>query len=152
MTTSAHDLPPGDWRLAVYGGTRIIGTDRRKQPSTADRQRILAAQGDICLYCQLPIGTIVTRNGRDVVLRRNWDHFVPYAYSARNPGTNWVLSCHVCNGIKSCRMFTTVKDAQDMILPIRKAKGYSMPLPNRPTQREAAPEMSGRQHRTAGDE
>lgn len=128
MTASTHNLPPGDWRLAVYGGTRIVGTARRNSPRLADRQRILADQDDICLYCQIPIGAVVIRKGRDVVLRRNWDHFVPYAYVARNPGANWVLACHICNTIKGPRMFDTVQQARDVILPRREAKGYSLPL------------------------
>jgi len=113
-----------DWHPVVYGATVITGADQRRAPSADERRRILRAQGDNCLYCQLPIGSEVLRKGRPVRLRRNWDHFVPYAYVARNPGANFVLACHVCNAIKNCRIFATVDEARQTILPLREEKGY----------------------------
>ena len=124
----ARELPPGDWRLRVYGRGPANGTDRRRQPRVAERARIVAQQGNRCLYCELPIGTIVERRGKDVVLRLNWDHFIPYAYVARNPRDNWVLACHVCNGIKRGRIFKSVQEVRDTVLPERLRKGYEDPL------------------------
>lgn len=117
------ELPPGDWRRAVYGRP-IVGSERKRRPRVADKQRLLAAQGDTCLYCQLPIGAAVLRGDELVTLQRNFDHFVPYAFVSRNPGANFVIACHVCNGIKTALIFTTVEEARAYILPRREAKGY----------------------------
>lgn len=118
------ERPLGDWRRTVYGRSRISGIGIRRSPRTAERNRVLEIQGNRCLYCELPIGTAIWRHSRSVTLQANWDHFVPFAYLAQNPESNWVLACHVCNNIKSCRMFDTVQAARDVILPAREVKGY----------------------------
>lgn len=123
----ARELPPGDWRLRVYGRGPANGTDRRRQPRVAERARIIAQQGNRCLYCEIPLGTTISRKGKDIVLRLNWDHFIPYAYVARNPRDNWVLACHVCNGLKRGRIFKTVQEVRATILPERQKKGYEDP-------------------------
>ncbi|MFI9598880.1 HNH endonuclease [Streptomyces sp. NPDC052043] len=125
---TAPELPPGDWRLRVYGARGpSSGVTTRQYPRVAERRRAIELQNNRCLYCELPIGTAIWRHSRTVFLRTNWDHFIPYAYLARNPSSNWVLSCHVCNNIKSCRMFDTVQQAREVILPIRESKGYESP-------------------------
>lgn len=60
------------------------------------------------------------------MLRLNWDHFVPFAYGRTNASANWVAACHVCNGIKSCRVFDTVLEAQEYIRERWAAKGYAL--------------------------
>lgn len=124
---SKHDLPPGDWRLRVYERSRVSGVTTRQYPRIAERTRAIELQDNRCLYCEIPIGTAIWRRSRTVILRANWDHFIPYAYLARNPSTNWVLACHVCNRIKSCRMFDSVQQARQVILPARASKGYEEP-------------------------
>lgn len=123
---------PGDWRLAVYG-SRSASPAYRARPRSVDRERVVAAQGNDCLYCGIPIGTVIARDvptkyrytRREIItLQPNWDHFVPYAYLLRNPRTNWVLACNVCNSIKRARMFSTVEEARRAILPEREARGY----------------------------
>lgn len=132
---STTELPPNKrWRIAVYGGHRIDGNGSRKRPRETDKRRISELQSGRCLYCDLPIGAEIIRwsdpghkrNGL-VVLRPQWDHFVPYSYSLRNPSANWVLACHVCNGIKTARMFDSVEKARELILPERIRKGYEPP-------------------------
>lgn len=129
----ARPLVANDWRLKVYGALSPAVEQNRRPPRRVDQHRILALQGDVCLYCGIPIGTEISRVRKDrrgwtrtstVVLRRNWDHFVPYSYIARNPQANWVLACHVCNLIKTARMFDTVEDARHAILPHRERRGY----------------------------
>lgn len=120
------------WQLDVYG--RGLSTEReRRAPRKSDQDRILAIQGNVCMYCGIPIGTVIGRAVKrprgyirrtTVILRRNWDHFAPYSYIVQNPGANWVLACHVCNNAKSTRIFTTVDDARRAILPIREERGY----------------------------
>jgi DNA-binding CsgD family transcriptional regulator len=132
---SNTELPPDKlWRLTVYGGHRIDGNGSRQHPRAIDKQRISERQNNRCLYCDLPIGAEIMRwqqagNKRNgiVTLRAHWDHFVPYAYLLRNPSSNWVLACHVCNGLKLARIFHTVERAREFILPKRIAKGYESP-------------------------
>lgn len=124
---TATELPAGDWRRVVYGSSQIGGTGVRRQPRRVERERIIAQQGYVCLYCEIPISTKIWRGSRDVILCAAWDHFIPYAYSQRNPSQNWVLACHVCNGIKTARMFADVEAARRAILPERIAKGYESP-------------------------
>lgn len=125
MTTD--ELAADDWRRAVYGRSRISGIGTRRRPHQADRERVIERQGYACLYCEIPISTVIRRRGRELILRANWDHFVPYSYSQRNPSANWVLACHVCNNIKTSRMFADVEAARRVILPERIAKGYESP-------------------------
>ncbi|MFE3583724.1 HNH endonuclease [Streptomyces vinaceus] len=121
---TAKELPASDWRRSVYGRSQIGGVGQRRRPRMADRNRIIEQQGYVCLYCELPIGTFVLRGRRRVMLVANWDHFIPHAYSQANPASNWVLACHVCNSIKTARMFDSVESARQLILPRRIVKGY----------------------------
>jgi hypothetical protein len=116
-----------DWRIPVYARDGGATAGVRRGPRPAAKRRALRLQGGRCLYCQLPIGTRVRRHSQPVALVANWDHFVPFAYLAQNPDANWVLSCQVCNGIKSSRIFQTVEAARAVILPRRIVKGYETP-------------------------
>lgn len=124
---TANELPADDWRRDVYGQSQITGQTTRRKPRAGDKARVTTAQRARCLYCDLPIGCKILRGSQKVQLRTNWDHFVPYAYLARNPDANWVLACNVCNSIKSGLYFETLQSARDAILPKRLAKGYEDP-------------------------
>jgi 5-methylcytosine-specific restriction endonuclease McrA len=124
LQTPPVTLSPGDWRIAVYGRTCITGAVRKNRAPAAAVRRALELQGNICLYCQIPIGTEILRRERLVRLRRHFDHFVPHAYSARNGASDFVIACHVCNTIKHSNMFATVEEARAYILPKREARGY----------------------------
>jgi hypothetical protein len=125
--SAAPALAPDDWRLAVYGGTTITGAVHHRSPRKAIRLA-LERQGNVCLYCQIPIGTEILRQhrGRSKVLRlrRNFDHFVPHSYVARNPGSNFVIACYVCNTVKRGNMFATVEEARAYVIPKREQLGY----------------------------
>lgn len=129
------------WQIRVYGRGAGGGV-QRQAPKAATKKRIRASQFGRCLYCQLPIGARVRRSGRTIALTAHWDHFVPYSYLAENPDANWVLSCQVCNSIKSDRIFQTVDEARTVILRTREVKGYE------PTA-EAAAKMKPRKPRKA---
>lgn len=111
------------WKLKVYGRA-VAGDSKKRFPSKRIKREITECQRGLCLYCDLPIGSVVRRKGNDVALRPNWDHFVPYAYSRANSNQNWVLACHICNNIKGCRMFDTVIEAQEFIKACWLDKGY----------------------------
>ena len=83
------------------------GGRRRRKPPKSVQDSIIARTGGRCEYCHLSV--IGSR------LRLHWDHFVPYAYLGDNPDENWILSCHVCNGIKGPMMFDTMDDACEFI-------------------------------------
>lgn len=119
---AAPALKPGDWRLVVYGGA--ITAEAPHRPPRAAVRRALERQGNVCLYCQIPIGTEILRRSRVIKLRRNFDHFVPHAYVARNPDSNFVIACHICNLVKRGNMFTTVEEARKYVLTRREELGY----------------------------
>ena len=128
MTFDQELSAPTDWRLSVYQRDGGAATHERRSPPRHVIDAILGAQGNICLYCQIPIGTQILRTYRQrerlVRLMRNWDHFVPYAYVARNPDLNWTIACHVCNRIKFSNVFTTTDEARTYVLPKREELGY----------------------------
>lgn len=97
---------------------------KRRLPPLRHRQAKHAEQEGRCFYCDRTLGSYVFRGGRTVKLRIHWDHQVPFAYSQNNAGHNFVASCHVCNGIKSDRLFQTVEEARVFIETERRGKGY----------------------------
>jgi len=109
--------------LLIYGRP-ITGAARRRKPNATTKARLMKIQGGCCLYCGFPIGAKVMRRGQPVTLRLNWDHFIPHAYAARSPADNWVVACHVCNGIKRTLVFATIIEAQQYIRPRWAELGY----------------------------
>lgn len=85
---------------------------KRKPASAAIRRRILKQQGDVCLYCSRSFGALVALNGRERILRLQWDHRLPYAYSFNNQDDNFAAACHVCNAWKSDLVFQTLEEAR----------------------------------------
>jgi 5-methylcytosine-specific restriction endonuclease McrA len=116
-------------RVDELPGFTITGSGSRRRPRGSLCRAILAQQKGRCLYCNHKIGAVIMRRRNPVVLRVNWDHFIPYAYGNTNQAANWVAACHVCNAIKSCRMFDTVADAQRFILARWAEKGYEVQPP-----------------------
>lgn len=77
---------------------------RRPCPDSI-RPVVLTKQRYRCLYCRLPIGTVLRRGGRTITTDLEWDHRIPYAYLQANPARNWAASCNVCNRLKSSNIF-----------------------------------------------
>lgn len=96
----------------------------RKTPTAAEKRKILNQQGTVCFYCYVELGSIRFKNGLPFVVRTEWDHQLPFAYSQDNNTENFVAACHVCNGIKSDHIFRTVEEARDYLEDKRKSKGY----------------------------
>ena len=86
--------------------------------------QILTAQENRCFYCARTFGVRIARGSRDVILRCEWDHQVPYAYAQNNMPENFVAACHVCNALKSSFLFRTVDEAQTFLALRWPAKGY----------------------------
>lgn len=67
-----------------------------------------------CSYCDRAFGTLVAYKGRNVPLRLEFDHLVPFAsggsgYASKD---NLVASCHLCNRIKGSRCFQSFAEAK----------------------------------------
>lgn len=97
---------------------------KRKTPTANEKSKILAAQEYRCFYCGVLLGSYRVRNGKPVLIKINWDHKLPFIYSQNNKASNFVAACHVCNGIKSSRIFKTVEEAQITLHQRRREKGY----------------------------
>lgn len=102
----------------------IEAEPKRRRPAKSDQDLQMLKQEGKCFYCHLSLGSYVLRNGNPVRLRLNWDHQVPYSYSQNNQGSNFVASCHVCNGIKSAFVFKTEEEARIYVQEKRTEKGY----------------------------
>lgn len=97
----------------------------RKRPSKNAQSEILRNQNNCCFYCGVRFGSIRIRNGNPVIIKINWDHQLPFAYSQNNNASNFVAACHVCNGIKSDLIFQTVEESQIYLRDKRSQKGYN---------------------------
>jgi len=114
--------------IGMISRSRLMVTPKRirRIPSGTEQREILLRQANRCLYCDLQFGTPLWSEKRNkvVFVKIAWDHFVPYSYSFNNKRANFVGACSICNGIKSNKMFETLKDARNYILYTRKKKGY----------------------------
>ena len=104
--------------------TRICDPIGRKIPPLADRESILETQHQACFYCGRYFGSVVSRQGKQITLRIEWDHLVPYSYQSNNTTKNFVAACRICNRLKSSFMFQTLQEAQVYLLQRWKEKGY----------------------------
>jgi hypothetical protein len=100
------------------------GGGSRKTLSRQERLEILSRQENCCIYCGVLLGAIVHRKSRSLHLRTEYDHAIPYSYCNCTSGHNMVAACHVCNGLKSDKMFTSIADAAIWLADQRAKKGY----------------------------
>jgi 5-methylcytosine-specific restriction endonuclease McrA len=101
----------------------------RRLPRKADRDAQLLEQDYSCFYCGAMFGEriqrITSKGGtRLVLVRVEWDHFVPFSYSQDNRTRNFVASCSICNRLKSNICFQTVDAARIQLRDVRTRKGY----------------------------
>ena len=100
----------------------------RRLPSLEQRTKQLELQEHSCFYCFRLLGSYVCRTknetNRWTRLRLHWDHQVPYVLTQNNQMSNFVASCHVCNGIKAAFLFQTIEEARIYVQAKRKEKGY----------------------------
>lgn len=99
---------------------------KRNRPPKHVQLSILKAQENRCVYCDQEFGNYVWKSGRLCRLRVDWDHFVPYTYSANNRAENFVAACHVCNGLKSDKHFDSIEQAKEYIRARREEKGITV--------------------------
>lgn len=110
----------------------------RKRPPKKERDLLWVLQKGKCLYCDKKIGTIYERNGKILFTKECYDHYIPYSFSFDNRKTNFVLACHICNGIKSNKMFNTVEEVREYVFIRREKKGYTFfeDLPTMPQEND----------------
>jgi len=97
----------------VDGTERIIEPEATKRyPNAKEKVVILRRQHDCCLYCGRRLGSLAWYKGKQVTLRINYDHVLPFEYSRDNSLGNFVAACHVCNHWKSSRIFNYLEEIQ----------------------------------------
>lgn len=98
------------------------GTGIRCKPTKGEQNIILWKQKQSCFYCGRSFGSAVFRNGNIILLRLEWDHFVPFSYTLARQ--NFVAACHICNQIKASMVFETPEEAREYVAKAREKKGY----------------------------
>lgn len=91
----------------------------RKLLSPRIKDEINAEYEHRCAYCCLKLGSVVKRKARLIVLDANYDHFVPFSYGESNYRFNYVLSCNVCNELKSTDIYDSIQDVTNGIAKAR---------------------------------
>jgi hypothetical protein len=84
----------------------------RHTPPKAEQVKILLEQEDRCFYCGVLLNSIRYRNVNPVNIRLAWDHQLPFVLTQNNQTSNFVAACHVCNGIKSDKVFRDIDEAR----------------------------------------
>jgi 5-methylcytosine-specific restriction endonuclease McrA len=84
----------------------------RKQPPKSTQKLLLEEQDYRCFYCNARFGDHRIYNGRERVIKLNWDHMVPWIYSQNNASANFVAACQHCNGLKKAMIFDTLDQAR----------------------------------------
>lgn len=110
---------------------------KRYKPSATRQADLLTEWENRCAYCRLPFGLFVWKQGIGawtrgqgherryykpnhgaIALRLEWEHFVPFAYSGSSADSVFLPACHLCNMIKSDKVFRTIEGAREYIEPI----------------------------------
>lgn len=83
-------------------------------------EKLLLEQCKKCYYCNIPFNTIYDKkvNGDWVT---KWtkpilDHIIPYSYTHSHISSGFVLSCEICNSIKSDKIPTKDTNIIDTIM------------------------------------
>ena len=85
-------------------------------------ERATEKQGHVCLYCQLPFGTVVSTRTGDKTQTPVADHYVPVAWYNMRSEDNIVAACQICNTLKADILFESVQEAWRYIAQKRVAK------------------------------
>ena len=97
---------------------------RKRRPSPTAQAIILNRQGNRCLYCHQCFGSEQIRYGRIIVLRVNWDHIIPYAYTMNSKASNFAAACQVCNALKASKVFKDIDSVRLYLEVERERNGY----------------------------
>lgn len=104
---------------------------KRYRPSATRQADLLTEWQNRCAYCRLPFGLLIWRQGAGkisgrgyysdnnsaVALRLEWDHFIPMTYSDSNADGVFLPSCHLCNSLKSDKVFRSIEGVREYLEP-----------------------------------
>lgn len=96
----------------------------RKKPSATVKAAILKIQDNKCLYCNKEFGTYYERYNKISRTKLHFDHLAPFSYTQNNTKYGFVAACHICNSIKSNKVFNTVEEVFHYVNYNRQKKGY----------------------------
>lgn len=98
---------------------------RRRLIGQNEKKKILHEQNYECIYCGIPFGSpYAKKKGNKIFKTRvQIDHFIPFAYSANNKKGNYVASCHLCNAIKSDKIFNNIDEVRLYVIEKIERKG-----------------------------
>lgn len=97
--------------------TRILAKSRRKQMPREIRRQLFIIQQNKCYWCGREFEIwYKTRKGKiPKQLEAVGDHQIPYSYCQTNPDDNWCLSCNICNGMKSDKLFKDTMECRKFL-------------------------------------
>ena len=99
----------------------------RKKPTARQQRELLEKQENKCFYCGRELGSMYERDGKIKYLRTHFDHRLPFSYLQGNPEEIFVAACHICNSIKSNKMFHSREEVVDYVTWRAKKKGIAFP-------------------------
>jgi 5-methylcytosine-specific restriction endonuclease McrA len=82
-----------------------------------------AEQGGCCVYCERAFGSAVL-HGEVEILKSTADHFIPRKGYGRTVDSNIYMACHICNRLKSTRVFKSMEEARIWLSKEWEYKGY----------------------------
>ena len=85
---------------------------QRKQLKKKEKLAILLNQDYSCFYCEHRFDSTVELKKKQVRLKIEWDHLVPFSFTQNNSAVNFVAACQLCNGWKASNVFQTVEEAK----------------------------------------
>jgi hypothetical protein len=88
---------------------------RRKALTDTKKFNLLAKQKGLCYYCSNEIGSMVWYRNKPILLRAHTEHVIPFSYCQHNNSKNLVISCHICNLLKSDKIFNSLADLLEHI-------------------------------------
>lgn len=98
----------------------------RKRPSKKRQRELVIKQGGKCFYCGLEFGSYFEWQYQLVCVRKTFDHLLAFCYSGNSSDDNFVASCFECNGLKSGKVFDSIKEAKDYVKKRRIQKGLPL--------------------------
>lgn len=98
-----------------------------KRPAPVSKNLLakrVAEQNGRCKYCDRRFGGYVLVEGRLEALEAQADHFRPVADRRNDNPNNIVAACHVCNRLKSSRLFSSVAEVQEVLQAAWQERGW----------------------------
>lgn len=85
--------------------------------------KLIKKQKGRCIYCNIQFGDIISIKNGYRISKAILDHFIPFSFTQNNRKDNFVVSCQVCNSIKSNFHFSSIEKARKYIQDVRTRKG-----------------------------